>query len=196
VIDPAAKTSISWQVGMITDKIAHVAHQRDIPSKTLTPDEIAANRKAAESRRPPRSEFKGENLGTRIIAGVDAIGSRTIRTIPAGEEGNKLPLVTTNETWMSKEFGFVVLAITDDPRRGRSTFRKALLLTKGWVNRGTRAAGNLPAAGRIGGPNSAFLRVIAFAKTMPVIPDVVQRKGSNAPEAVALATSRQGGDLR
>ena len=122
VIDPAAKTSISWQVGMITDKIAHVAHQRDIPSKTLTPDEIAANRKAAESRRPPRSEFKGENLGTRIIAGVDAIGSRTIRTIPAGEEGNKLPLVTTNETWMSKEFGFVVLAITDDPRRGRSTY--------------------------------------------------------------------------
>jgi hypothetical protein len=31
---------------------------------------------------------------------------------------------------------------------------------------------------------------------MPVIPDVVQRKGSNPPEAVALATSRPGGDLR
>jgi hypothetical protein len=122
VRDPEAKTFTSWQVGMNFQKIAHVTHQRDTPSNALTPDEIAALRKANESRQPQRSEFKAEDLGTRTIAGVDAKGSRNVRTIPAGREGNKLPLVITTETWMSKEFGFVVLAITDDPRRGRTTY--------------------------------------------------------------------------
>jgi hypothetical protein len=122
VFDPTTKTSLHWQVGIGPDKVARVSHQLDTPRKTLTPSELAAIRKSAESRQPPRSEFKSEDLGTRTIAGVEAQGERTTRTIPAGDEGNRLPLVTTSETWNSKEFGLVVLGISDDPRRGRTTY--------------------------------------------------------------------------
>jgi hypothetical protein len=121
VFDPATKSSLFWQVGMLGDKVVRVSHTSGNVIK-LTPDEIAARRKANESRQPPSGEFKSEDLGTRTIAGVEAQGLRTTRTIPAGQAGNKLPLVTTRETWRSKESGLVVLGITDDPRQGRTTY--------------------------------------------------------------------------
>jgi hypothetical protein len=121
VFDPATKSSLFWQVGMLGDKVVRVSHTSGNVIK-LTPDEIAARRKANESRQPPSGEFKSEDLGTRTIAGVEAQGLRTTRTIPAGQAGNKLPLVTTHETWRSKELGLVVLGITDDPRQGRTTY--------------------------------------------------------------------------
>jgi hypothetical protein len=122
VFDPAAKTLISWQVGLDTDKVVRVSHQRDVQPKMWTHEELATLRKSAESRQPPRSEFTSENLGIRTIAGVEARGERTTRTVPAEEEGNKLPLVIISETWTSNELGLVVLAISDDPRRGRTTY--------------------------------------------------------------------------
>jgi hypothetical protein len=122
VFDPATNTSLFWQVGINTDKVARISYHLKTPRKTLTPDELAARRKASESQQPPSSEFKSEDLGKRAIAGVVAHGSRTTRTIPAGEEGNELPLVTITETWNSKELGLVVLGIKDDPRRGRITY--------------------------------------------------------------------------
>jgi hypothetical protein len=121
VFDPATKSSLFWQVGMLGDKVVRVSHTSGNVIK-LTPDEIAARRKANESRQPPSGEFKSEDLGTRTIAGVEAQGLRTTRTIPAGQAGNKLPLVTTRETWRSKELGLVVLGITDDPRQGRTIY--------------------------------------------------------------------------
>jgi len=121
VFDPATRSSLFWQAGMLGDKVVRVSHTSGNVIK-LTPDEIAARRKANESRQPPSGEFKSEDLGTRTIAGVEAQGLRTTRTIPAGQAGNKLPLVTTRETWRSKESGLVVLGITDDPRQGRTTY--------------------------------------------------------------------------
>jgi hypothetical protein len=67
-------------------------------------------------------EYKREDLGVRTIAGVEAHGTRTIQTIPPGDEGNELALVITHETWTAKDPGLVVMAIDDDPRRGRSTY--------------------------------------------------------------------------
>jgi hypothetical protein len=121
VFDPATRSSLFWQAGMLGDKVVRVSHTSGNAIK-LTPDEIAARRKANESRQPPSGEFKSEDLGTRTIAGVEAQGLRTTRTIPAGQAGNKLPLVTTREIWRSKELGLVVLGITDDPRQGRTTY--------------------------------------------------------------------------
>jgi hypothetical protein len=50
-----------------------------------------------------------------------AAGSRTVRTIPAGEEGNELPLQIVDETWSSKDMRLTLMMIRDDPRRGRTT---------------------------------------------------------------------------
>jgi len=125
IMDNKERTNLHWQDGSpyMTEKKATLTHfnmQPAPPRPKPTPEELAAMRKAAEARQPPRSEFKTEDLGLRNIAGVEAHGSRTTRTIPAGEEGNELQIVTVDEFWRSDELGLTMLAIRDDPRRGRS----------------------------------------------------------------------------
>jgi hypothetical protein len=123
VFDPVAKTMLTWQTNApFTDKVVHLSHASQTPPKPLTPEALAARRKISQTQQTQPSDYKTEDLGTRTIAGVEAHGSRTTRTIPPGEEGNELPLVTMNETWRSKELGVVLLGITDDPRHGRTTY--------------------------------------------------------------------------
>jgi len=125
VHDPATRTSENWQVGdfMFGDKVVRISHPTPAPpAAKLTPEELAARRKAQERSQPPKSEFKTEDLGTRTIAGTEARGSRITRTIPAGKEGNDMPLVVVNETWRSNELGMTMMAMTDDPRSGKKTW--------------------------------------------------------------------------
>lgn len=63
-----------------------------------------------------------EDLGTRTIAGVEAFGTRTTNTVPAGERGNKLPLVSTTEMWRSEALDVTLLEIVDDPIEGKKRF--------------------------------------------------------------------------
>jgi hypothetical protein len=121
VYDPATKTGISWQMDGFPDKVARVSRRRTI--HPISPPKDAGTRSVAP---PPRqashAEEKLEELGTRNIAGVEAHGTRNTRTIPPGEEGNDRPLVIVRETWFSKELKLTLLSITDDPRRGRTTY--------------------------------------------------------------------------
>ena len=123
VFDPVAKISLNWQVNMpFADKVVHVFHSSPTPPKPMTAEERAAQRKRLQLQQPQASEYKHEDLGVRTIAGVEAHGSRTTQTVPPGEEGNELALVITHETWTAKDPGLVVMAMDDDPRRGRSTY--------------------------------------------------------------------------
>jgi hypothetical protein len=70
-----------------------------------------------------RPESSHESLGTQIIEGVLAEGSRTTVTYPIGLIGNDRPITTTTETWTSPELKMVVLSKTSDPRTGESTTR-------------------------------------------------------------------------
>lgn len=62
-----------------------------------------------------------EHLGTQTVNGVPATGTRMTRTIPAGAEGNTLPIVTVHETWMSEDLKVPVMTKTSDPRFGSTT---------------------------------------------------------------------------
>ena len=123
VFDPTTKTIMNWQVGDFMPKIAHVHHMSIPNHKQPTAEEAAEQIKrsqiAAKTQR--HDEVRSENLGSKTISGVLAEGMRTVRTIPAGEEGNDQPLEVINEQWISKELGLIVLRIDDDPRRGRTT---------------------------------------------------------------------------
>ena len=66
---------------------------------------------------------ESEQLGTRTIEGVEAAGTRTTITIPAGAIGNEKPLVITTERWYSPELQTVVMSRQSDPRMGETTFR-------------------------------------------------------------------------
>src|SRR5262245_35932055 len=64
-----------------------------------------------------------ENLGSRQIEGLEATGTRSTITIPAGEMGNEKPLAIVSERWYSSELNTVVMSRHSDPRMGETTFR-------------------------------------------------------------------------
>jgi len=66
---------------------------------------------------------KQESLGKQVIEGVEVEGTRTTRTIPAGEIGNTRPIQIVDESWYSPELHLRIMIVHRDPRSGESTFR-------------------------------------------------------------------------
>lgn len=67
-------------------------------------------------------EPKTESLGTKTIEGVQAVGTRSNTTIPAGTIGNDKELILTRETWYSPELKLVIQSAQYDPRFGQTTY--------------------------------------------------------------------------
>ena len=74
------------------------------------------------TRRAPEPG-RTEQLGTSTIEGVQAEGTRTVVTIPAGTIGNQAPIEMVTERWFSPELGVVVMSRRTDPRFGETTYR-------------------------------------------------------------------------
>jgi hypothetical protein len=64
-----------------------------------------------------------EPLGKRMIEGVEAEGTRTTFTTPAGEIGNERPIVSESERWYSPELKVTVMTRHSDPRTGENTYK-------------------------------------------------------------------------
>jgi hypothetical protein len=64
-----------------------------------------------------------EPLGRQIVEGVEAEGTRSTTTIPAGQIGNELPLTIVSERWFSPELRVLVMSRQTDPRIGETTYR-------------------------------------------------------------------------
>jgi hypothetical protein len=72
---------------------------------------------------PNAKNSKTESLGKRNIEGVEAEGTRSTFTIPAGEIGNDLPIEIVSERWYSPELQTVVMTRYADPRDGETVYR-------------------------------------------------------------------------
>ena len=66
---------------------------------------------------------KVETLGKQFMEGVEAEGTRTTFTIPAGQVGNELPINIVSERWLSPELKVLVMSRQSDPRFGETTYR-------------------------------------------------------------------------
>lgn len=64
-----------------------------------------------------------EQLGKQFIEGVEAEGTRSTVTIPAGEIGNERPIEIVNERWYSPELQLVVMTRHSDPRSGETSYK-------------------------------------------------------------------------
>lgn len=71
---------------------------------------------------PNANEVK-EQLGKQNIEGVEAEGTRTTITIPAGEIGNERAIEIVSERWYSPELQLVVMTRHSDPRSGETTYK-------------------------------------------------------------------------
>jgi hypothetical protein len=84
----------------------------------------AGNGRAAawEAKAAASGNFKKEDLGTQVIAGVSAQGTRYTRTIPVGQIGNKNAIVIVSEHWYSADLQMTVMSKRTDPRYGETSY--------------------------------------------------------------------------
>ena len=72
---------------------------------------------------PGAKDAVKEDLGKQTIEGVEAEGTRTTITIPAGEIGNERPIEIVSERWYSPELQLIVMSRHSDPRTGETTYK-------------------------------------------------------------------------
>jgi hypothetical protein len=115
----------------ISDPVASVNYALSPPSKTASRSLTGGHGPLGRGERmrgaPPHADrqqnSKTESLGTKTVEGVTADGTRTTVTIPAGQEGNELPMQTVTESWYSPDLQMVVLFKRSDPRTGETVTR-------------------------------------------------------------------------
>jgi hypothetical protein len=139
------------QVAFINDPVAGATYALNLDKRTFTktgrmgarggdgsadaPRAMARLGRGPEGASPaagqPRPMARGrgnqnvrtESLGRQIVEGVQADGSRTTLTIPAGEVGNENPIQVVTETWYSPDLQAFVVRKRSDPRSGESVTR-------------------------------------------------------------------------
>ncbi|HKO42833.1 MAG TPA: hypothetical protein VJU84_06075 [Pyrinomonadaceae bacterium] len=94
----------------------------------LMPTSAVRRREAEGDAAPAPPKPVREKLGSQIVEGVAAEGTRTTLTIPAGEFDNELPIVISHEEWYAPELQMIVLMKHNDPRFGETTFRLTNIL--------------------------------------------------------------------
>jgi hypothetical protein len=94
---------------------------------------IAVGGPGLRKRMGPGGEPKTESLGKQTMEGVEVEGTRTTRTIAAGEIGNEQPINIVTERWYSPELNLTVYHKFSDPRFGETT-HKLLNVQRGEPN--------------------------------------------------------------
>ena len=64
-----------------------------------------------------------EFLGTRILGGIVAEGTRSTVIIPAGSIGNEQPIEVVSERWYSSQLQTLVMSRHNDPRFGETVYQ-------------------------------------------------------------------------
>jgi len=77
---------------------------------------------ARQQQEEASGALKVESLGTQVVNGVNAEGTRTTHTIAAGEIGNSAAIQIVSERWYSPDLQTVVQSTRTDPRFGTTTF--------------------------------------------------------------------------
>ncbi|MGH9969116.1 MAG: hypothetical protein ACREBG_15115 [Pyrinomonadaceae bacterium] len=127
IVAPFPKTKDSQFVKPDADKLVAWAkegkkQQVGAPAaKEQTSDLTKTNRPGGQETFDKKK--KKEPLGTQMIEGVAAEGTRLTLTIPAGEIGNVLPIEIVDESWYSPDLQIVVMSKHHDPRSGDTVYR-------------------------------------------------------------------------
>lgn len=94
-----------------------------INTTTSGPVTLRRTPEAKMTEERERTAFRKEDLGTQTIEGVNAVGTKTTITIPAGQIGNERPIEIVDEQWYSPELQTMVMTRHSDPRSGETVYR-------------------------------------------------------------------------
>src|ERR1700724_1890519 len=133
-VGPLAATGGTHKMVAIFDPVAgahymlnpdkKVAHKMTLPANGGTNKAQAFEQKmqARQQQEEASGAVKVESLGTKVVNGVNANGTRTTHTIATGEIGNSAPIQIVSERWYSPDLQTVVQSSRTDPRFGTTTF--------------------------------------------------------------------------
>jgi hypothetical protein len=117
VFDPVNRLATTWNSNT---KQAVVTHLPNIDAQAQSSGAQSEGTAAASSHRHgPAPQV--QQLGTKTIAGVEATGTSSTVTFPAGTFGNTQAIVVTRERWVAADLGITVSETDSDPRRGTRT---------------------------------------------------------------------------
>jgi hypothetical protein len=101
-----------------------VAYKMSLPANAGTADKVQKFQQKMQARQQQEEAsgaLKVESLGTQVVNGVNAEGTRTTHTIAAGAIGNDKAIQVVSERWYSPDLQTVVLSSRMDPRFGTTT---------------------------------------------------------------------------
>lgn len=109
--------------GTATGSKMNVRVEKDVFAVAVPPP--AGETQQVQEFRVVPGEKRGttESLGKQTIEGVEAEGTRTTITIPAGEIGNEQPIQIVSERWYSPELQVVIMSKHNDPLVGETVYR-------------------------------------------------------------------------
>ncbi len=124
-VGPFATSEDAPQMVFISDPVAGTNYMLDPRSRTTRKMSFRGGPPPdkPEMRTPPEAAAKTEALGKQVIEGIEAEGTRTTITIPAGKIGNDQPLEIVSERWYSPVLQEVILSKHSDPLYGVNTYQ-------------------------------------------------------------------------
>ncbi|HZT38679.1 MAG TPA: hypothetical protein VFA28_12325 [Bryobacteraceae bacterium] len=119
---PGAANQTARTTITIYDPVAGTVTVLDPQNKTAFQRKVnTSNRPTSAPRTNTNQNVQTQDLGTQIVNGVSATGTRTTLTIPAGAVGNTQPIQVVREVWTSTDLKVPVLIKITDPRFGDTT---------------------------------------------------------------------------
>jgi hypothetical protein len=116
VYDPNARTSTNW---CTCSKFATLIHFAEpLPARPEHQTGVEGMDVYLGPSGGQRLKYHGEELPPQVIQGMTARGSKVVRTLPVGADGNDHELTTTILSWYSPELRLALTTIIDDPVKG------------------------------------------------------------------------------
>jgi len=120
IYDPDTRTSVSWCTCNKTAMVRHFGEP--LPART----ERTLSSEGMDVYLGPgpssRMKYHLEELPPQVIMGMTTRGTKAVRTLPPGADGNDHELTTTIQSWYSPELRLALITIIDDPVNGLRKF--------------------------------------------------------------------------
>ena len=120
-LDPQNRTAMKSEFGGMMKKVA--VEQEEARRRIELENKLATMKSSQDAALLVKKKQPAESLGRQMVEGVEAEGTRTTITIPAGQIGNDLPINIVSEQWHSPELQLLVMTRHSDPRTGETTYR-------------------------------------------------------------------------
>jgi len=139
MLGPLAASGPPHEMISINDPVAGAQYMLNPQEKTVVkmPSPPQGQQMGARLKKRLKSELQGEteaqatseSLGTQVIEGVSAQGTRVTETIPAGKIGNVKPITIISERWYSPQLQTYLLTKRSDPRFGDTVYKLTNITT-------------------------------------------------------------------